>query len=56
MDRQSLRDWGLHYNAHGIEGLYDRWGDGRPPTYSAEEQAELMRIVLAGPDPEANRL
>jgi len=56
MDRQTLRDWVLRYNEHGIEGLYDRWGDGRPPTYSTEEQAELMRIVLAGPDLEASGL
>ena len=51
MDRQTLRDWVIRYNEQGIEGLYDRWGDGRPPTFTREEQAELMRIVLAGPDP-----
>jgi transposase len=56
MDRQTLRDWVIRYNEHGIDGLLDRWGDGRPPTYSAAEQAELMRIVLAGPDPEASGL
>ena len=56
MDRQALRDWVLRYNEHGIDGLYDRWCDGRPPTYSAEEQAELMRIGLAGPDPEVSGL
>jgi len=48
MDRQTLRDWVIRYNEQGIEGLYDRWGDGRPPTFTREEQAELMRIVLAG--------
>lgn len=52
MDRQTLRDWVLRYNEHGIDGLADRWSDGRPPTFDAKEQAELMRIVLAGPDPE----
>jgi len=36
--------------------LHDRWGDGRPPTFTREEQAELMRIVLAGPDPETSGL
>jgi transposase len=56
MDRQTLRDWVIRYNEHGIDGLLDRWGDGRPPTYSAEEQAELIRIVLAGPDPETSGL
>jgi transposase len=56
MDRQTLRDWVLRYNAHGIDGLADRWEGGRPPTFSLEEQAELMRIVLAGPDPETSGL
>jgi transposase len=56
MDRQTLRDWVIRYNAHGSDGLYDCWGDGRPPRLEAQEQAELMRIVLAGPDPEADGL
>ena len=56
MDRQTLRDWVLRYNEHGIEGLADRWEGGRPPTFNADEQAELMRILLAGPDPEASGL
>ncbi len=50
MDRQTLRDWVIRYNAHGLDGLYDCWGDGRPPRLEPEEQAELTRIVLAGPD------
>ena len=25
MDRQTLRDWVLRYNEHGIDGLADRW-------------------------------
>jgi transposase len=54
MDRQTLRDWVLRYNAHGIDGLADRWNGGRPPTFDAQEQTELMRIVLAGSDPEAS--
>jgi transposase len=54
MDRQTLRDWVIRYNAHGPDGLYDCWGDGRPPRLEPEEQAELMRIVLAGPDPEVD--
>jgi transposase len=56
MDRQTLRDWVLRYNEHGIDGLADRWGDGRPPTFDTQEQAELMHIVLNGPDPEASGL
>ena len=56
MDRQTLRDWVIRYNAHGPDGLYDCWGDGRPPRLEPKEQAELVRIVLAGPDPEADGL
>lgn len=52
MDRQALRDWVIRYNEHGLDGLYDRWGDGRPPRLSSAEQAELLDIVLAGSDPE----
>jgi len=56
MDRQTLRDWVIRYNEHGLDGLCDRWGDGRPPKLDAEERAELLRVVLAGPDPEASGL
>ena len=54
MDRQTLRDWVLRYNAYGLDGLADQWGDGRPPKLSPEEKRELVEIVLAGPDPEAS--
>ena len=54
MDRQTLRDWVIRYNEHGLDGLADRPRDGRPPKLDAEEKAELVRIVLAGPDPEAS--
>ena len=54
MDRQALRDWVIRYNEHGLEGLHDRWGDGRPPRLDASEEAELARIVLAGPNPEVD--
>jgi transposase len=54
MERQALRDAVVRYNAHGLDGLYDCWNGGRPPRLDAKEQAELMRIVLAGPDPEAD--
>lgn len=52
MDRQTLRDWVIQYNEHGIDGLLDCWGRGRPPRLDPDEQAELYAIVLAGPDPE----
>ena len=56
MDRQTLRDWVIRYNEHGLDGLADRWGAGRPPKLDCQEKAELLAIVLAGPDPEARGL
>ena len=52
MDRQTLRDWVIRYNAHGVAGLCDNWNGGRPPMLTPDEQAELLAIVMAGPDPE----
>ena len=52
MDRQTLRDWVIRYNEHGVAGLSDNWKGGRPPMLTIEEQAELLAIVMAGPDPE----
>jgi transposase len=54
MDRQTLRDWVIRYNAHGLDGLADQWGEGRPPKLSPEEKTELVAVVLAGPDPDAS--
>jgi transposase len=39
MDRQTLRDWVLRYNADGIEGLCDRWGDGRSSRRSLQQSS-----------------
>jgi len=50
MDRQTLRDWVIRYNTHGIAGLSDRWAGGRPPILDERQQAELLEIVLKGPD------
>ena len=52
MDRQTLRDWVLRYNEHGVEGLADQPREGRPSKLDVEEKVELVEIVLAGPDPE----
>jgi transposase len=52
MDRQTLRDWVIRYNEHGVAGLADTWNGGRPPMLTVEEQDELLAIVMAGPDPE----
>lgn len=54
MDRQTLRDWVIRYNAHGLDGLADCPRDGRPPTLEPHEKARLIEIVLAGPDPQTS--
>lgn len=54
MDRQTLRDWVLRYNEHGLDGLADQPREGRPPKLTPEEKAALVEIVLAGPDPEVS--
>jgi transposase len=50
MDRQTLRDWVIRYNEHGIDGLVDRPRSGRPPLLSVEQEAELVTWVDQGPD------
>src|ERR1700694_1546176 len=50
MDRQTLRDWVVRYNEHGVAGLTDAWKGGRPPMLTMDEQAELLAIVMGGPD------
>jgi transposase len=52
MDRQTLRDWVHRYNAHGIGGLKSRRKPGRTPLLTTLRKAELLDLVLAGPDPE----
>ena len=50
MDRQTLRDWVIRYNAEGVEGLRDRTRPGRPGQLTAAQLGELERLVEAGPD------
>jgi transposase len=50
MDRQTLRDWVVRYNAGGVEGLHDRPRPGRPGRLTAAQLAELERLVEVGPD------
>ena len=52
MDRQTLRDWVHRYNKSGVEGLKSRRAPGRAPFLTALQKAELLDLVLAGPDPE----
>jgi transposase len=51
MDRQTLRDWVLRYNAAGVAGLKSRQPPGRPPALTAQQKAELYELVVKGPDP-----
>ena len=52
MDRQTLRDWVIRFNAEGVEGLRDRPRSGRPPWLDDGQLAALKALVLRGPDPE----
>lgn len=52
MDRQTLRDWIIRYNEHGVAGLSDRpHGGGPSAKLTDEEKAVLARWIREGPDP-----
>ena len=52
MDRQTLRDWVVRFNAEGIAGLHDQPRPGRPVRMDEGRQAALKAMILRGPDPE----
>ena len=52
MDRQTLRDWVIRFNAAGIGGLCDRKRSGPKPFLDEGQQAVLRTMVLRGPDPD----
>ena len=52
MNRQTLRDWVIRFNAEGIEGLRDRPKSGRPTWLDEGQLAAFKALVLRGPDPE----
>ena len=52
MDRQTLRDWVIRFNAEGVAGLRDQPRSGRRPWMGEGQQAAPKAIVLRGPDPE----
>ena len=56
MDRQTLRDWVIRFNAEGIEGLRDRPKSGRPAWLDEGQLAAFKALVLRGPDPERDGL
>src|SRR5687768_15529932 len=50
MDRQTLRDWVVRYNAEGVDSLRDRERPGRPALLAPELEEELRQLIEAGPD------
>lgn len=56
MERQALRDAVVRYNGAGLAGLRDR-AKGRPQrTLTEDEEAALAAAILAGPDPDRDRV
>jgi putative transposase len=51
MDRQTLRDWVIRFNAHGPDGLVNKPSPGGPSKLTKEHKAFLARIVEEGPLP-----
>lgn len=49
MGRQTLRGWGVRFNAEGPEGPIDRTSPGRPPKLTPARKRELRRAVEDGP-------
>jgi transposase len=49
MDRQTLRDWVVRFNAEGPAGLIDRASPGRSPKLTPAQKQELRRLVEDGP-------
>lgn len=56
MDRQTLRDWVLRYNADGIGALVSRKPPGSAPKLTQTEMDELRELVIKGPDPKVDRV
>jgi len=48
MDRQTLRDWVIRYNAEGVAG--DRISPGPKPRLTPEQEAAVAELVRKGPD------
>ncbi len=50
MDRQTLRDWVIRYNADGLAGLAGRPRPGRHPRLAEAQRREVAKRVEDGPD------
>jgi transposase len=56
MERQSLRDWVLRFNAEGVDGLRDRPHKGRPRRMHAGIEKAFCERVDIGPDASTDKL
>jgi transposase len=50
MDRQTLRDWALRFNADGPDGLLNRKSTGQPRLLTPDQMQALAELVEIGPD------
>src|SRR4051794_26631496 len=48
---QTIRGWGLRFNAHGPEGLADRQAPGHPGKLNTAQRQALVAMVESGPMP-----
>jgi transposase len=48
--RPTVYAWIARFNEAGMDGLQDRPRPGRPPTYTAEQRAEVIAAALTKPD------
>ena len=53
---QTLRDWVHRHNEAGVDGLALRKPLGAAPKLSEAQMSELRGLVLAGPDPKADKV
>jgi transposase len=48
--RMAAYEWLHRFNAEGLQGLTDHPRPGRPPTYTADQRAEVIAAALTRPD------
>jgi transposase len=48
--RAAAYEWLHRFNAEGLKGLTDHPRPGRPPTYTAEQRAEVVAAALTKPE------
>jgi transposase len=48
--RAAAYEWLHRFNAEGLKGLTDHPRPGRPPTYTADERAEVVAAALTKPE------